>query len=107
MQTQVLFVVYRTSMLQDKKVFENVLEFSLDKEVADKAAEIRRNEGYSCEVVKELAVTQDQTMYIVKNEESLNLSKAKQLKDFKDHVLGNMSSFDKRVLLASKNLTIQ
>ena len=106
MQTKVLFVVYRTSTIQNQKIHESVLDFSLEREVADKIAELKKDEGISCEVVKELAVTDDQTMYIVKSEESLNINNAKKLQDFKDHVISNMSGFDKRVLLASKSLTI-
>lgn len=107
MQTRVVFVVYKTSELEDKIINEDIIDFSFDREVADKLAEIEREKGYTCQVQKELAVTDgDSEMFIIKHDRKLDPNKAKKLRDFKDHVIEKMSGFDKRVLLDSGNLSI-
>jgi hypothetical protein len=108
MRTQVLFVAYKVFIIDGKEVLEDVIDFSLEREVAEKIAEISGENGFPAKVEKELACCEDNSseMFVIKNNKPLELSKAKELKDFKDHVINNMTGFEKRVLLASRSLTI-
>jgi hypothetical protein len=40
MRTQVLFVAYKVFIIDSKEVLEDVIDFSLEREVAEKIAEI-------------------------------------------------------------------
>lgn len=108
MRTKVIFVVYKIFTVEGKEQLEEVLDFSLDREVAEKIAELSTKNGFPAKVQKELGCSDnnESEMFIVKNENPLSLNKAKQLKDFENHVIQNMSGFDKRVLLAAGKLKI-
>lgn len=107
MKTQVLYVVYRTSMVSDKEQVEEIIDFSQDREVADKICDMNKEKGITSKVEKELACSDGNSeLYIVKNEKSLNLKDAKKLKDFKDDVIRGMGGFEKRVLLEAGALSI-
>lgn len=107
MNTKTVFVVYRTTIVDKEVIEEDVIDFSYEREIADKIKEIEEAKGYSCKVEKELAVTDGNSeMFIIKHNKTLDASKAKEFKDFKDHVIQGLSGFDKRVLLNSGALKI-